>query len=228
MIRIGLLGKNGFIGSNVLEILGRQFFVVAEPKSCDVLVNCAGFSRMYEGNAFPMRMQAVEDTIWTRIREVEFRDLIHLSTTYIDVYPNDIYSKIKIKMERRILSQYPDTCILRLGGVIGKGLRKNVVYDLLHDKPLFVDQNSVYNYISVADIGQIIIKLLMNFKSGIFNVGAQNSISAVQIASLLGKSPVYGSKKEFVNMDVSKLQAIHVTKTTEEYIKEFHQEYKNE
>jgi len=218
------LGNSGFIGNAVSEILARSFSV-NNSKEYDILVNCAGFSRMYEGSKNPEKMRSVENSIFDRITAISFDRLIHISTVYIDVYPDDIYSKIKIDMENRILNKYPNATILRLGGVVGPGLKKNVVFDLLNNKQLFVTEDSVYNYISTGEIAEIVAHIINNPQAGIINVAASSSISSHDIAAMLNKTPIYGSKKEIIYVDTSVLQKFYAVKRSDEYLTEFFKTY---
>jgi len=221
MKKICVLGYNGFIGSNVLEVL-KQNFSVNESDKYDFLVNCAGFSKMYEGNKNPDKMRNVEDSILEKINGISFDKIIHLSTIYIEVYPQDVYSRIKVEMEDKILSKYENATVLRLGGVLGKGLKKNVVFDLITNGPLYVTSDSFYNYISAYEIANIISYLINNPIAGIINVGSSKSISVADIANILKKNPIYGNKKETINFDISRLQHFYKVGSSREYVEEFY------
>jgi len=223
MKKIGMLGKNGFIGRTVLKELEQRFPIVDGP--CDILVNCAGFSIMYEARKNPAKMQAVEDYTFERISNVQFDYLIHLSTIYTVANPTDPYGRIKIAMENRVLEKYPKAAVLRLGSILGEGLKKNVVFDLLHDKSLWVTSDSIYNYISTEEVSKIIMKLIEVPIEGIINIGASESISVKETAELMGKNPIYGSIKDYVVIDTSLLQTFHSIKTSKAYIQEFVRKY---
>src|SRR5574343_1042735 len=133
---ICILGQNGFIGKTVTEILSNTY-TIKDNGICDVLVNCAGFAIMHEAARNPNKMREVENFTFDRISKIQFKHLIHISTIYIEASPNDNYSIIKKEMENRILSTYPNTTILRCTSVLGPGLKKNVIFDLMHDRPLW-------------------------------------------------------------------------------------------
>jgi len=221
MKTVCMFGQNGFIGKTVLEVLKKNFEIVDVSQPCDVLVNCAGFSRMYEAQKNPSMMEQVEDYTFDRIANVSFAHIIHLSSIYIEASPDHTYSKYKKRMEEKILSIYPDATIFRLASVLGKGLQKNVIFDLSQSLPLWVTPDSVYNYISSEEVGNIITHFINKPIAATFNVGASESISVSDVVELTGCEATYGKKKDIVLMDVSFLQEHCKVKTSREYVKEY-------
>jgi len=221
MKTVCMFGQNGFIGKTVLEVLKKNFEIVDVSQPCDVLVNCAGFSRMYEAQKNPSMMEQVEDYTFDRIANVSFAHIIHLSSIYIEASPDHAYSKYKKRMEQKILSICPDATIFRLASVLGKGLQKNVIFDLSQSLPLWVTSDSIYNYISSEEVGNIITHFINKPIAAIFDVGASESISVSDVVELTGCEATYGKKKDIVLMDVSFLQEHCKVKTSREYVKEY-------
>jgi dTDP-4-dehydrorhamnose reductase len=224
MKTVCMLGRNGFIGRTVYKVLQQNFSMVEESEPCDVLVNCAGFSRMYEAEKNPAKMEQVEDLIFKRIEKVQFSHLIHLSTIYIESSPEHAYSKVKKKIENRIMSRWPKATILRLASVIGEGLQKNVLFDLVHGFPLWVTPDSVYNYISSKEVGNLLCWFVENPLAETINVGASESISVSEIVKMLGVTTSYGNEKNHILVDVSRLQEFYKVRTSKEYVEEFWRE----
>lgn len=227
MKEICILGQNGVIGKTVTEILKKRY-VVKSSGFCDVLVNCAGFAIMHEAAKNPDKMREVESYTFKRITSIQFERLIHISSIYIEASPNDNYSIIKKEMEDRILASYPNSTILRCTSVLGKGLKKNVIFDLKHDRPLWVTSDAVYNYISAEEVALIIEHLIENPRFEIINVGASASVCVADLVFALGKKTTYGTKKDHVVMDVSKLQSFYKVKTSMDYVRDFWNVYAKE
>jgi dTDP-4-dehydrorhamnose reductase len=219
--KVGLLGRNGFIGSQVLEVLRKSFDVVDELVPCEVLVNCAGFSRMYEAKQNPDKMRKVEEHIFDRVSRNVFGRLIHLSTIHISTHPQEPYSQIKSWQEDRILSRFPHATILRLSSVLGPGLQKNAVFDLLQGDDLWVTPDSLYTYISTEDVAGVIKGLVKNPRPGVINVGGSDSIRISEVARMMGKNSRYGTIHHAIPMDVSVLRSFYPVKTSREYVEEF-------
>lgn len=225
MKTVGILGRNGFIGKTVLRRLREVFHVADEPEPCNVLINCAGFSRMYVASQDPSKMEFVEDLVYRRIFNIPFQRLIHLSTIYIEACPNHAYSKIKMNVENRILSRWKNVTVLRLASVLGTGLQKNVIFDLTHGLPLWVTPDSVYNYISSDEIANLLIHLVNNPMTGIINVGASESVKVSDIVEMVGVNTTYGKHKDNIVMNVSKLLEFYQVKTSKEYVEEYWREF---
>jgi nucleoside-diphosphate-sugar epimerase len=223
MKEICILGQNGFIGKTVTEYL-RQKYIVKDSGPCEVLVNCAGFAIMHEAAKNPDKMREVEDITFSRIKAVSFDRLIHLSSIYIDASPDDNYSIIKRVMENRIVFDYPNTTILRSSSVIGRGLKKNVLFDLMKGNSLWVTPFSMYNYISSEELAKIIEYFIENPVFDIFTVGASDSIMVKDIVEMWGRDVVYGPKTDCIIADISKLRKLYKVKTSREYIIDFWKE----
>ncbi len=225
MKKVTLLGKNGFIGHSVLNHLQKKYDCQEEGNATDVLVNCAGFAIMHEARENPQKMRDAENITFDRICKTPFQHLIHISTIYIEASPSDNYSVIKKELEDRILGNFKNVTILRLASVLGRGLKKNVIFDLSHDFPLWVTPDSIYNYISSEETARIIEHLIENPIYDIINVGAADSVKVSDVAFSLEKSPMYGNKRDIVLMNVSKLQTFYKVKTSMEYVKEYWRNY---
>jgi hypothetical protein len=150
---IGLIGHTGFVGSslsaaavfdqtynsvNFREMIGRSF---------DVLV-CAGVSAAkWLANRDPQddRQKIVE--LMETLRQTSTREFVLIST--VDVYPdpacggdedfeinpasNHAYGRHRLELEQWAARTFPRCRILRLPALFGPNLRKNALYDLVHD-----------------------------------------------------------------------------------------------
>lgn len=221
---IKILGKNGFVGQTVFNTLTSKFTITEDDK-CDILINCAGFSRMYVANKQPEEMHKVENSVIEKINNTKFERLIHVSTISAEVHHQSNYGKIKKQIEDYLMSKY-DTLVLRLGGLVGPGLKKNVVFDILNDRPLFVTEDSFYNYITTNEVANIIDYMIKIQIKDIINVGAINSIRVQGIANIFNKYPVYGTEEEIIMIDISKLRTMYDLKTSSEYLTDYRESMK--
>lgn len=146
-----LVGSTGFVGgtllrqapfddlyhsTNIHEIAGKTY---------DLLV-CAGApAAKWLANRDPDNDRANLQRLIESLRGVTARAVILISTA--DVYPNPVavdentaiderglhaYGRHRLELERFVTGAF-DTVTVRLPGLFGRGLKKNIVYDLLHD-----------------------------------------------------------------------------------------------
>jgi hypothetical protein len=149
-----LIGHTGFVGSNLArqsafsacfnsgnidEIAGQSF---------DTIV-CAGVQAVkWKANKDPAADWAGITRLLEPLKETQARRFILIST--IDVYANPsgvtedepasqenhAYGVHRRKVEEFVQEHFADSYIVRLPGLFGEGLKKNVIYDLLHDNCL--------------------------------------------------------------------------------------------
>jgi len=169
-----LIGSTGFVGSNIMggdegrfshtyhssninEIEGQEF---------DLVVS-AGFS------AVKWKANQDGDGDWKGIRslldhleKVRAKQFVLIST--VDVYPTpsgvdedtDIeaqggepYGRNRLRAEMLIRDMFPKTIVIRLPALFGKGLKKNVIFDLLNSNELAsINLRSSFQYYDLSRI----------------------------------------------------------------------------
>jgi nucleoside-diphosphate-sugar epimerase len=169
-MRAALVGHTGFIGSNLArqfefdecynsktigEIRGRKF---------DLLVSAGVSALKWWANQNPAEDRARIDGLLASLTEVRAREVVVLST--VDVYPvnsgvdesfdchslpNHAYGANRLHFEDAMRELFNDVTIVRICGVFGPGLKKNVIYDLLHDNCLdVINPASSFQYYNVS------------------------------------------------------------------------------
>ncbi len=148
--RSGLIGHTGFVGSNLLS----QFDIDAcfNSKNIDTLdgetfdwLFCAGAPGVkWRANQDPEADQASLFRLMTHLERVQARHLVLIST--VDVYDTPVgvnedtpiavehlqpYGKHRFQLEAFAQSHFSRTFIIRLPGLFGTGLKKNVLFDFL-------------------------------------------------------------------------------------------------
>ncbi len=162
----GLIGHTGFVGSNLLakrhydslyrstnieEICGKSF---------NHLV-CAGVQAMkWWANLHPDEDKRGIARLTAPLSEINAKRFTLVST--IDVYPSpcDVdedtviarenhhaYGLHRLELEDWVGVRFPNVLIVRLPGLFGPGIKKNVIYDLMRDNNLDkVDPGGVFQY----------------------------------------------------------------------------------
>ena len=122
--------------TNIEEIAGRTF---------DTIV-CAGApAEKWKANQNPEQDRQTIGRLTAALSQARAARVILISTT--DVYPSPIgvdeetnlddahgapYGQHRLELERFVTARF-DTLVIRLPSLFGRGLKKNIVYDLIHD-----------------------------------------------------------------------------------------------
>jgi nucleoside-diphosphate-sugar epimerase len=161
-----LIGYTGFVGSNIHRAM--QFDALYNSRNyqdmahCSFnLIICAGVSAAkWTANKNPdedrAKIRALENVLST----IQAKQFVLIST--IDVYPvsrgedetfdchsqpNHAYGTNRLAFEDFCRDRFANCCVLRLPGLFGDGLKKNIIYDLLHDNCLeMVNPDSSFQY----------------------------------------------------------------------------------
>jgi hypothetical protein len=150
-----LIGHSGFVGSNLLA--RRSYNSIYRSSDIDSIrsrefehVVCAGIQAMkWWANLHPEEDLKGIERLLDALSKVKADRFTLIST--IDVYPSPhgvdedspvetaghhVYGLHRLQAEQRIAEMFPRTLILRLPGLFGPGLKKNVIYDLIHNNNL--------------------------------------------------------------------------------------------
>lgn len=165
-----LIGHSGFVGSNLKRQFGfDNFFNSRSYRDMEgqayELVVCAGLpAEKWRINQEPDKDLANIHALLRILETVESKHFVLIST--IDVYPrltaltedfdcNSIdhphpYGRHRRDFETAIKELFPDVTVVRLPGLFGPGLKKNIIYDLLHRNRLdAIDPNSVFQWYAI-------------------------------------------------------------------------------
>lgn len=161
----GLIGHTGFIGSNLVRQRGfddsyhsRNIEEIAG-RSYDVLVCCGAPAAKWRANENPESDRTSLQRLMAALRGVAARQFILIST--IDVFPLPIavdetspidlakahaYGRHRRELELFVQDRF-DALIVRLPGLFGAGLKKNVIFDFLHDNLVSgIHADSLYQF----------------------------------------------------------------------------------
>jgi nucleoside-diphosphate-sugar epimerase len=161
-----LIGHSGFVGSNLLakrsyEHLYRSSDIDAIRGGIFDHVVCSGVQAMkWWANLHPEEDKAGIRRLLEPLQQTKASRFTLIST--IDVYPvprdvdedtvidrsgHHAYGLHRLELEDWVKKQFPEVLIVRLPGLFGPGIKKNVIYDLLHDNGLDkVHPDGVFQY----------------------------------------------------------------------------------
>lgn len=247
---IGVLGGKGMLGSDLVEFLGKDFETTVIDKenydghhgvAFDVFINANGNSRRFWANEHPLEdFEASTISVYKSVFDFQFEKYIYISSP--DVYENPSgpeFTKEDQNISSSHLSSYgfhkylsecivqhcaKEYLIIRPASLIGKGLKKGPVYDILNDESLFITPESQIQFIPTSEVANAIRAFLKaGIKNEIFNVAGKSVVSVKRIAELAGKSLTTKSdaEEQHYEMAIGKLEQFFPIRTSEEYLKEF-------
>ncbi|MGZ3420125.1 MAG: NAD-dependent epimerase/dehydratase family protein [Polyangiales bacterium] len=253
-LRVTVIGAEGFVGSAFVRHLRAGSYDVAPVtratyrehagKPSDVVIDAACNSKKFLADRDPFaefelsvshRLHTLRDfpaKTHVHISSVDvYSDLTSPSTTRedspIDLARQSHYGFNKLLAEQLVRHHAERWLILRLAGMVGPGLRKNPVYDLLNGQPLRIHPDSQYQFMRTDDVAAIAWQLIREGISGeALNVCGAGLISPREIAALLGReldlsALEAGAKPRIVEASTEKLSRVARVPTTRDAVTDF-------
>ena len=167
-----LIGYSGFVGSALM----RQRSFQHQYRSTDIAdirggrfgtVLCAGApGQKWIANRDPERDAESISSLIEHLNKITCECFVLIST--VDVFDNPVgidednspvekglhpYGLNRLRLERFVEERFPGALIVRLPGLVGPGLRKNVIYDMQNDNDLdMIDSRSVFQFYPMVNL----------------------------------------------------------------------------
>jgi len=175
-----LIGYTGFVGGNILEQKSFEELYDAENiedikgKEFNLIVCAAAPGIRWIANKEPEKDFYSIKRLMDNLEHVKAEKFVLIST--IDVYscvdgvnedsPIQKDSLLPYGKHRRILEEFIEnrfnSTIIRLPGIFGKGLKKNIIYDFLYNSFEFIHQDGIMQFYYLNHIWRDISKSLEN------------------------------------------------------------------
>jgi nucleoside-diphosphate-sugar epimerase len=213
MLRVVLIGSDGFVGKafnkflskklniNLLCVNRNNYHKYIGAKS-DLVIDAAGSSIKYNAERRPYEdFQKSACHALNVLHDYPSDKHIHLSS--VDIYKFmesnektketedlqiDTLSKYGFhkKISEEIVRYYSENwLIFRLAGMVGDGLKKGPVFDILKGLPIFVHPESKFQFLSTIDVANIVWQIIeLDLNNEIFNVNGEGNISLNEISAL--------------------------------------------
>lgn len=248
---IFILGGKGFLGSSYVraldmageryEIITRENYENFKGKSCDILINASGNSKKYLASRDP-QFDFRESVISVHNSLLDFHAGTYVYLSSGDVYPDTSSPSVSNEdqeiaprqqstygfhkgLAENIVKHYAKQwLIIRQGGFVGEGLKKNVVFDILNDLPVRVSLESRFQFIDSLDSAQIVMQLLKKERlNETYNLTGLETISVAEIYDMCSRSPNIekGSPSVTYNMSLTKISKLADPEETKNAIKKF-------
>lgn len=165
-MKSALIGHTGFVGSNLADqgsfdvcYNSKNFRDMANQSYSDIV--CAGISAVkWKANKDPendkkhiMQLQEVLSTVSAQrfilISTIDVYPIISGQDESFDCHsqPNHAYGFHRLEFEDFCSDNFSECYIVRLPGLFGKGLKKNIIFDLLNDNCLdMINPASSFQY----------------------------------------------------------------------------------
>ncbi len=248
---IFLLGAKGFLGKaislklNKMSIkhvcITRKNYKKFVGKKCDILINSSTNSKKFlaEKN-FDYDFKETVQNVYKSIKDFKFKKYILISSSDVYNQTNKLsYTKETSRIDVSSLSNYAfnkylaeclvkkksnSWIIFRCGGLIGDGLKKNPIFDLINKKKLYINPESQFQFISTITVAKIILIILKkNIDNQTFNLSGRGSIKIKKIIKKYNFKPIYAENLKYVNYNINtqKINKIININKSEKYLYEF-------
>lgn len=169
--KTALIGYTGFVGSNLYY--DYKFTDVYNTKNINDIINkeydcviCAGINaKKWYANLYPAEDYDKIIKLLNILKKVKIHKFILIST--IDIYDklssgydedyesspnNNFYGKHRLNVEKFIKINFQNYHIIRLSGLFGYGLKKNIIYDYLNKTLKEININSSFQWYYLNDL----------------------------------------------------------------------------
>lgn len=220
-----LIGYTGFVGSYLMNHYKPKYTFSSANinqitnNNYDTVICCGVSAKKWYANKYPDEDIANINKLLDNIKDIKCNKFVLIST--IDVYPNSNscqnendcigsdnnhpYGKNRLYVENFVKSTFTNHHIIRLPGLFGFGLRKNIIYDLINNNNPNVDPKSIFQWYDLnwlyEDINYVIennISLINLFTEPIvtkdildifadYNINKYNSVDTSVIYNLTTK-----------------------------------------
>lgn len=242
MRKVTVIGAEGFVGSAFTRYLGQQPDVELRPvtrknyadfvgSESDVVIEVSGNSKKFLAEKEPLR--DFELSVTHRLKTLlDFPAEFHIHISSVDVYsdltksettressPIDVqqsshYGFNKLLAEQLVQHHAKRWLIFRLAGMIGANLKKNPIFDILNQQPIFIHPDSQYQFMPTDEVARVVWDLFEQGISGeIFNLCGEGLISPREVAAI--------AKRELIQSDESRNSEPRVVNINVEKIKSF-------
>lgn len=228
-----LCEKLGLFGYEVLKYDFKNFDIrgnIELPKDIDAVYHLAAINKPYFSKKEPFEtfktnvlgtLNLLEAIKKSNVKKIIFtssvfvyKDLQKTKETdlaeYNGIYPYGLEKLIGEEYIKIYSNLYGiDYSILRITGVYGPKMYKNPIYDLIQgflagEVKLYVNKNSVYNFIYIDDVVSGLIKMLSQ-KNKTFNLCSDKNIKLIDVYKFLckkiGSCPKISDTKDIIKIN---------------------------
>jgi nucleoside-diphosphate-sugar epimerase len=211
---IYVIGGTGFVGSAYARLfarLGLEHRVITRATRdefigtrCDIVIDCNGNSKKFLAEReplldFDMSVRSVAQSLEA------FPCDTYVLLSSGDVYPDQSdfartqeeqvidpaavsrYGRHKLLAEQLVRGGARNWLIMRMGGFIGPGLKKNAIFDILREAPVWLSPESELQFISTDRAAGLVWGLIeQGVRREVINLGANGLVNIGKLCDRLG------------------------------------------
>lgn len=248
-MNIYVLGGGGYVGSAYQRLLNKLDIpctvvtrvnyesLIATP--CDVLINANGNSKKFMSDQDPLwDFDASVRSVIKALLDFKPGFSIHLSSG--DVYPQTSSPEVSCEdqvIDAALQSRYglhkhlaegivrgmqPNHLIMRMGGFVGPGMKKNAIFDMLNDQPVWLAPESELQFISTDKAAELVWGLFQaGVKGETVNLGSEGVVKIGEIHKRLNSKSEFQQHARKVRFEISTeklagLSSVAIPKTSDE------------
>lgn len=228
---IFILGGEGFVGSAYARLfasLGLPHQVITRAsygscigQRCRVLINANGNSKKFMADRDPKwEFDASVKSVLHSLEDFPAETYVYLSSG--DVYPDQTspdvsqedapidprrqsrYGLHKHVAEHLVRALRPRHIIMRMGGFVGPGMKKNAIFDMMHGQPVWLTPDSELQFISTDTAARLVWRLVEREAFGeTVNLGAQGVVRIGDVHELIGSASPFQPEARRVRFEIA-------------------------
>lgn len=250
-MKIIVLGGDGFLGSALFsraqreghETVGitRDTYEAQKGLSCDVFVNANGSSKKYVADHDPsLDFDLATRSVMRSLHDFKFGLYIYVSTVVVYNRPEDpaqtsessaidparltpygFHRFLAEWIVRRYASRW---LILRVGGLVGPGLSKGPVFDIVSGLESTLDPSSRFQFVDTRFVASVLLECLKRGTvNEVINVCGDGAVFLSDVFTWAGHKPDAGlfGRHEVWDINNNKLKAILPVPLTSDTVRDY-------
>ncbi|GHB47858.1 hypothetical protein GCM10007094_41460 [Pseudovibrio japonicus] len=195
-----LLGYTGYVGSTLRQsnhytaVFNSTNIQSIDGKEFDQIIIAAAPAEKWRANQHSVADLLNIEKLIGHLKQVSARQAVLIST--VDVYPDPIgvnetnqidadqnhpYGRHRLLLEREVAGLFA-TKIIRLPGLFGNGLKKNIIFDYLNDNQIEkIDTRSQFQFYNMARLAYDIERIVENDHMSVVNLTVE-PVKAAQVS----------------------------------------------
>lgn len=208
-MKIVVIGAGGFVGSAIVNYL-KSINIAVESvyrtnfkqsdNLYDICIDASGSSKKFVAEENPAEDLVNSVVNCSKVLKY-YPSKLHIHISSVDIYKKledpittneDNFENIpavtrygyhKFMTEEYVKTYSPNWLIFRLSGMIGNGLKKNPIFDLITGNTFWINPKSEFQYINTENVSKIIWETInKGICNEIFNIAGKGTISFEQLA----------------------------------------------